>query len=375
MPSKILVVGHTYMVDANREKFRALCRLHDDIDVTVVTPTVWKDYLVTLNAETSESDRLHFVTVPTYLSGYESLYFYRPRSIEQVLERAKPDIIHVEQGANAFSYYQILRLKRRVCPEAKVLFFTWINLPYTQNFVRDSVENYNLSHSDCAIAGNNDAEEILRDRGFTKPIFVCPQIGVDPAFFAGEREQGEDSVPVLGFVGRFVEEKGIHTLLSALEGLKHLRWKLLLVGRGDLKELILERAKRCGISDRLEIVDAVPHDEVPAHLRRMDVFVLPSETTPLWKEQFGHVLIEAMVCGLPVIGSDSGEIPNVIGEAGLVFRERDAADLRSCLERMIEDKALRLEYGSKGEEHVRVNYTHEAIAERNYAVYERLLEA
>ena len=63
----------------------------------------------------------------------------------------------------------------------------------------------------------------------------------------------------------------------------------------------------------------MPLNDVPRHLRALDALVLPSESTPLWKEQFGHVLIEAMACGVPVVGSDSGAIPEVIGEAGLLF--------------------------------------------------------
>lgn len=375
MHKKVLVVGHTYTAEVNREKFRALCRLHNDLEITVVTPQVWKDYLVTLHAEASESDRLRFVPLATFLSGYESVYFYSPGGLAEVMRRFQPDILHVEQGANAFSYYQTLRLKRRICPDARTLFFTWINLPYTQNFVRQSVESYNLKNSDCAIAGNADAESLLRDRGFTKPVTVCPQIGVDLDLFSERQEEIDAADPVVGFVGRFVEEKGILTLLEALEGLKNLGWTLLLVGRGSMTKAILDRVRRSGMSDRVEIVDAVPHKEIPKLLRRMDVFVLPSQTTAFWKEQFGHVLIEAMACGVPVIGSDSGEIPNVIGEAGLTFREREASDLRACLERMIEDKGLRSQYGDRGRERVRLSFTHEAIAERTYAVYEQLLQA
>ena len=59
----------------------------------------------------------------------------------------------------------------------------------------------------------------------------------------------------------------------------------------------------------------------------MDVSVLPSLTRPNWKEQFGRTLAEAMSCETPVIGSDSGEIPHVIGDAGLIFKEGDAQAL------------------------------------------------
>ncbi|KMW70854.1 hypothetical protein WN50_32145, partial [Limnoraphis robusta CS-951] len=56
-----------------------------------------------------------------------------------------------------------------------------------------------------------------------------------------------------------------------------------------------------------------------------------------WKEQFGHVLIEAMACKVPVIGSDSGEIPHVIGEAGVVFPEGKAEALGDCIRQLMEN--------------------------------------
>ena len=81
------------------------------------------------------------------------------------------------------------------------------------------------------------------------------------------------------------------------------------------------------------------------YLARMSVLVLPSLTTARWKEQFGRVLIEAMALGVPVIGSDSGEIPWVIGDAGLVFPEGNSAVLRERLRALFHDERLLQELG------------------------------
>ena len=69
----------------------------------------------------------------------------------------------------------------------------------------------------------------------------------------------------------------------------------------------------------------VGHDDVPEHLNAMDVMCAPSQTTARWREQFGRMLIEAMACGVPVLASRSGEIPHVVGDAGLLVDERDVA--------------------------------------------------
>src|SRR5207245_3300012 len=99
---------------------------------------------------------------------------------------------------------------------------------------------------------------------------------------------------------------------------------------------------------RLELQEGVPHHEVPRYLERMTALVLPSLTTPTWKEQFGHVLIEAMACGVPVIGSDSGAIPEVIGDAGLVVPEGDVAGLAEALRRPASTPGLRTHLPSPG---------------------------
>jgi glycosyltransferase involved in cell wall biosynthesis len=105
----------------------------------------------------------------------------------------------------------------------------------------------------------------------------------------------------------------------------------------------------------------------------MDCLVLPSRTTRKWKEQFGRVLIEAMACEVPVIGSDSGEIPNVIGDSGLVFKEGDVGDLSSKLEVLINNKDVRVELARKGRQRVLNNFTQEKAAEETYKIYQKML--
>jgi glycosyltransferase involved in cell wall biosynthesis len=100
---------------------------------------------------------------------------------------------------------------------------------------------------------------------------------------------------------------------------------------------------------------------------------LPSLTRPNWKEQFGRVLIEALACGVPVVGSDSGEIPNVIGEAGLVFAEGDEQALRARLSQLMANPDLRDELARKGRERVLAHYTQAQVAAKTYQVYNELL--
>ena len=111
-----------------------------------------------------------------------------------------------------------------------------------------------------------------------------------------------------------------------------------------------------------EVVDGVKPEQVKDYLRQMNVLVLPSLTTPKWKEQFGRALIEAMACGVPVVGSNSGAIPETIGDAGLIVPEGDVAALRAAIIRLKDDAELRAELSRRGLERVK-RWSHETIAE------------
>src|SRR4029078_4543437 len=95
-----------------------------------------------------------------------------------------------------------------------------------------------------------------------------------------------------------------------------------------------------GVAQRVEFAGAVSSQEIPKAFAAMDAMALPSLTRKNWKEQFGRVLSEPMACETPVIGSDSGEIPNVIGDAGLVAPEGDATALRAGIASPGSDPAL-----------------------------------
>ena len=118
-------------------------------------------------------------------------------------------------------------------------------------------------------------------------------------------------------------------------------------------------------------IDAVPPEEVPAYINCMDTLVLPSRTTAGWVEFFGRVLIEGMACEVPVIGSDSGEIPHVIDDAGLIFHEADADALAERIGQIANNASLRNDLVARGLTRIE-DFTWETIAERTYQVYQEL---
>jgi glycosyltransferase involved in cell wall biosynthesis len=103
--------------------------------------------------------------------------------------------------------------------------------------------------------------------------------------------------------------------------------------------------------------------------------VLPSCTTRVWKEQFGRILVEAMACKVPVVGSDSGAIPEVVGNAGLIFPEGDVAMLAECLQRLKESPELRHELAERGYVRATTLYSQEHIGRLSVNFYKEVLGA
>ena len=279
---KILVASHTYIVDLNCEKLRALSRLQSDIEVTVVVPKKWRPGGVQNKIiETQYRDEGNFRIVPVsnFSQNHQGLLTFGT-DLVPLLKEFRPNIINVEQASRSLAYAEMITLNRLLRLKAKNVFFTWWNLPYDLKFPISVLENYNLDNSHGIISGNQDGAEILRDRGYKGPIKVMPQLGVDETLFRPNLQPDlaskvglESDEFVVGFVGRFVPEKGIMTLLDALVSIKNKPWKFLLLGRGELKEEILQKAADNGIQDRIKLVESVPHDEVADYINLMSTLI------------------------------------------------------------------------------------------------------
>ena len=111
---------------------------------------------------------------------------------------------------------------------------------------------------------------------------------------------------------------------------------------------------------------------MPAFYASLDALVLPSHTTPTWKEQFGRVLIEAMACETVVVGSDSGEIPQVIGAAGMIYPEGNPEALAERLAHLAGDPALRAQLAQQGRARVLAHFTQQCVAEATWQVYQQM---
>ncbi len=367
---RVVMVSKALVVAAYRRKLQELAR-QPDIELTAIVPPEWREGRHCICLEDTAADGYQLIVAPIAFSGQHHIHFYP--TLGRLLEALRPDVLHVDEEPYNLATWQALRLGDRV--GAKGIFFTWQNLYRRYPWPFSGFERASYRLGRYAIAGNQAAVSVLRRKGFSGPVAVIPQFGIDPHLFtpAASRDAGERSEFVIGFAGRLVPEKGIAILLRACAALPFRNWILHLLGEGPGQPRFAALAQELGIGDRVSFWGHLPSTRVVDFYRSLDVLVLPSLSRPNWTEQFGRVLIEAMACRVPVIGSDSGEIPHVIGDAGLVFPEGDVNALADLLIRLARSPEERADLADRGRARALARFTQAQVAADTARVYREVL--
>ena len=373
---RIALVSKACLVGSYQRKLEELAAL-PDVDLTVVVPPSWRDERGTMFLERDHVDGYQLIVEPIVFNGNYHLYFF-PR-IARRFDALQPDLIHIDEEPYNYAAFHLMRIARRL--NSRAVFFAWQNLKRRYPFPFNLMERAVLRRADACIAGNHEGAQVWRAKGFRGPIEVIPQFGVDTDIFS-PKVTGASEVPVasgrgvftIGYVSRLVEEKGPDLLLHAVAGLTG-EWRLEIVGSGPMRGELDALVDRLGLRDRVTLRPWLPSAQLPDVYRSFDALVLPSRSKPSWKEQFGRVLIEAMACGVPVVGSTCGEIPNVVGDAGLIFPEGDVAALQTQLVRLMQDARLRQDLAEQGRQRVLCYYTQKQVAAATADVYRSVLHA
>jgi glycosyltransferase involved in cell wall biosynthesis len=372
---RVTMLSKACLVGTYQRKLEELARL-PGLELTVLVPPSWRSEQGTTRLERAYTRGYQLHVIPILLNGHFHLHFYP--TLGHPLHHFSPHVLHIDEEPYNLATFLAVRAARKV--GAVPLLFTWQNIlrHYPAPFCW--MEQYVLDHVGYALAGNAEARQVLRAKGYRGPCRVIPQFGVDPEIYRprshagmGSERQGSGKRPfTIGYVGRLVAEKSVDLLLHAVARLKG-EWRLRILGDGPERQRLFSLASELEIAPLVTFQSMITSTRMPDFYPQLDALVLPSRTRPNWKEQFGRVLIEAMACGVPVVGSDSGEIPHVVGETGMVFPEGDVAALRSILSRLQADDGLRDALAHRGRARVLAHYTQAHIAAATYEVYQEMM--
>lgn len=368
---RVLFVSHTYVVGVNQGKLKAIADTNQ-VEVALLAPNNWQatEWNRTLELE-NPFPEIKIYPAPVWFTGRVGAHIYNPLKIRQVIKDFKPDVIQVEEEIFSLCALEVAFWAKLY--KIPMVVFGWENQQRSLRIFRRWVRDFVMETTNLFLAGNQDGAEVMRNWNYPGQIEVMPQMGVDTKLFAPREKQAQDKLNI-GFLGRLVPEKGLDILFTAVSQLKNqdLDCQVTICGSGTSEADLRQEAAIKRIGEQVIWRGAVPHEAAPIELGKFDILVLPSRSVATWKEQFGHVIIEAMAMGIPVIGSSCGEIPHVIDCDDLVFAEGNPVALAEILKRAICDRNWLKKMGNYGIERVDKYYSHERIAQRLIEQWQKL---
>jgi glycosyltransferase involved in cell wall biosynthesis len=324
---QILIIGHSFIVDTNRSIWNDLGKL-PNTKVDMIVPHSWKSNLIKkmlfqFNPETDQELR-HIFPLETFFKGNGSFYFFNPWSLYKILKKEKYDAILLAQETWSLSLLA-LNVIRTITHNRKTSLFLWVcqNIKKKNLYWLRFMERLNTSTLTSILCCCSEIEEVIQWKGIKNECRYFP-FSFDRKNYPGENSPIQVQNIRLGYMGRISEEKGIDKLLLAYDELKKKYPKITLTIAGNGK-LVPDIQKRKDIT----FLGVLPHNEAHLFYQKIDLFILPSQTRPFWKEQFGRVIVESVASGRAIVGSSSGAIPEVMNNLELpyIFQEDSVEDL------------------------------------------------
>ena len=355
--------------------FDLLLKQHNLLGYIIIPEGINKgiiqDVLDSLNKKVSKYD---VYMLPSYKSNF-GLYGFEKNAIKTLLKKIKPHYIWIHAEFWEGITRQIL-LKYKLNTRTRVISYMAINhidKPVSLFMMRwpyiSRTRFYQLflwsrlnGVSACATKSMECAYRIGLPGHVPAsvnflPVIISQDMDIDPIHLPWDVKKSF----IVGFAGTINEQKGWKILLRAIKELPE-KFKVVLIGDGEQKDELQKWIKKFKLKNRIIYLGYLSKNEILTVYRLFNVFVLPSITTVDSVEQFGMVLAEAMGSGVPVIGSDSGAIPETISEAGIIVPEGDVEALAQAILRMSSDVDLRSQCIKKGYERYKKHFTCDAYA-------------
>ncbi|MCL2092336.1 MAG: glycosyltransferase [Micrococcales bacterium] len=386
---RVLTISHSAVVDAWRERERALRRR--GLDVELVSATAWDEGGRTVRLEPRPDEPV--VGLRT-VGTHPALFCFAPRGLWRALGRPH-DLLDIQQEPFALVTAEVLVLRAGRRAWDRLRGRAGRRVPYlvssAQNIFKrypgpfGALERAVLRRVDGVHVCNAAAASIVRRKGTTGPV-RCVPLGVDLTVFTpGEADRPGGTV--VGYAGRLVAHKGVDGLVRAV--LADERLTLRLAGGGPQDAEL--RALAAPAGDRITFVGSLSGPDLVEFYRGVDVLAVPSLDTRQqgpsrrpgvrgrrpaqgWVEQFGRVVVEAMACGTPVVASRSGALPDVVGDAGILVPPGDVAALGAALRQVVDDPDLAATLRRRGFD-VAARCSWDAVAAQVEDLYHQVLGA
>src|SRR5947207_222129 len=366
---RVLVLSHTYLQPTHRGKLRALAAR--GLEVTVAIPQRWREpwFGRPIDVAWERQGGLEVFPLPARGMGGKgdvAKAKYGRRALKALLRDRRPDLIQIEEEPHTLAARQVLGAARRLA--IPVVLFTHQNVELDQGWWAGWKQRRMLRRLTGLVAGSDLAGTLVRQAAPNLPIAVIPQLG---ALAPHEPQHIPHEGLAIGFVGRLVPQKGLDNLLQALALQRGLKWRLTIVGDGPEREPLEALATELRLAARVRWTGGLPTDQVANLWPDLDVLVMPSRSSEEWREANGQVLMEAMANEVAVLGTDSGVIPELIGDSGVVVPAGDTPMLSMALAKLSE-QPIRKGLAQAARARALRLYSDDAIAERTLQFWQQL---
>ena len=365
---RVLIVSHTYVDPDLRGKLRALAAR--GVELTVAVPQQWKEpaFGRRLDSAWERQSGLEVFPVPATHPGDALRSRFGAREFSALVRDKRPDLLQIEEEPETALARQVADVAHKL--RVPLVLGIRANVDRPAPWITGWRRRRLLQRVQGLLAGSMGAAALVRRIAPDVPTAVIPQLGATvPANPVHEPHEGL----VLGFVGRLVPPKGLDTLLEALGQIRHERWSLVVAGDGPERERLEHQATTLRLAARIRWTGALPSEQLERIWSQLDVLVTPSRPTPDWNEPVGHALVEAMAHEVAVVGSETGVIPEIVADAGVLVPPGDATALAEVLHDLA-NQPRRLALAQAARARVMREYSDDAVAERTLAFWESVLQ-
>ena len=376
---KTAIVSHSYLEPENQKNILAL---NDFCSVRCIVPR-YGQVLLFRNYKLKKRREIQNI-FSAYHPIYASKYQYILASLTMGLFEFKPDIIIIEYNPWALVVLQVLLYRRIFCPQAIVACTVKKNTyrlrPGLHGKMKKLLVRFTIKRITHFIVASDMVSQLYQNKLEVpkRKLSVCHHLGVDVTLFSPlsgnnrEVRAEEDSV-VVGYCGRFDDDKGVRDLFDAV-----------CMVRKSVDQPVVLRLMGCGIRDTttekylkeksqsndwLEILPPVSNAEVADFLRGLDIFVMASHVLDDHEEHDAHALLEAMACGLACIGTISGIIPEILeGNVGCLVSPENPNELCAALASLIRTPIERANLSLRARKKALKEFSLRAIAKRKHQI-------
>lgn len=343
---KLAIISHSCIRRINRSAYYNLAGLNNQLKLFFITPKEISKGDLIIASEEEQNPEHRLIKLEQLGVGLRTFTLV---NLIESLNEITPDVVILENDPVSKIAMQVNKWTHRNTKK----FYCLTNDNFTRNIsesfkrggiktvLQDQIINHQHKKVSKYIDGlfviNKEGREIFSKKGYADKVIQIP-LGYNEKYFYPkpdaqlafkEKHAISRDTTIISYFGRIVEEKGIHLLIDALERLKNENWFFMIdsfEADGAYQEGLMERLNSEVFSGKLLKFEA-EHGEIAKYMQVTDITVAPSLCTPQYKEQYGRVIPEAMACGSVVISSDSGQLPDLVGDAGMVFENGNVLSL------------------------------------------------